>query len=87
MNGPRPAGTHPERVAARAAALEWAAERCSPRMGENFAAWFVEAGLGPEVEFAEAFAQWRTVMGRWFDYYEGQERGENPPLPQAQNAL
>ncbi|WP_030277145.1 hypothetical protein [Streptomyces sp. NRRL B-24484] len=75
LNGPRPACTHPERVTARAAAREWAASRCSLRMAENFASWFVEASPPGAGEFAVAYEQWRAVMGRWFDHYEAQERG------------
>ncbi|MFJ5927980.1 hypothetical protein ACIQF6_35835 [Kitasatospora sp. NPDC092948] len=81
VNGPRPACTHSERVAARAAALEWVADRCSPRMAENFASWCAEAGPRRAPEFAEAFEQWLAIMGRWFEYYEAQERGENPAPP------
>ncbi|MFB7674048.1 hypothetical protein ACFC26_21815 [Kitasatospora purpeofusca] len=73
LNGPRPACTHPERIAAQAAAQEWASSRCSARMAGNFARWFVEAGPHEPGGFDGAYERWRVVMGRWFDHYEAQE--------------
>ncbi len=74
LNGPRPACTHAGRVAAEAAARQFAGALCSERMAANFARWFVGTDHSEADQHAAAYGRWRTVMGHWFDLYEAEEQ-------------
>ncbi|MEV7776274.1 hypothetical protein [Kitasatospora sp. NPDC086791] len=76
LNGPRPACTHPERVAAERAAREFAGPRHTERMAANFARWFVGTGHREESEHEAAYEEWRSIMGWRIEFYEAQDHQE-----------